>query len=91
VGPVLPQPDIDLVRRSVVGTRVRESSASRLQDLSAREAEVARALAQGLTRKAVATALGVTENTVGTLSTRVYRKLGVKTRLQLARALGLQA
>lgn len=91
VGPVLPQPDIDLVRKSVIGTRVRESSASRLQDLSAREAEVARALAQGLTRKAVAKALGVTENTVGTLSTRVYRKLGVKTRLQLARALGVQA
>jgi DNA-binding CsgD family transcriptional regulator len=40
-----------------------------------------------MTRAQVALALGVTQNTVGTLAARVYRKLGVRTRLELAHAL----
>jgi DNA-binding CsgD family transcriptional regulator len=89
-GPVLPQPDINLVRKSVSDRRIPASAAHGRHQLSPREVEVAQALATGLTRAEVAKALGVTANTVGTLSTRIYRKLGVKTRLQLARAIGMQ-
>jgi DNA-binding CsgD family transcriptional regulator len=55
--------------------------------LSPRERQVAEALAIGMSRPVVAVQLGVSANTVATLSRRVYSKLGIRSRAELARAL----
>ena len=52
--------------------------------LSPRERTVAGLLVQGKTLKAVAEELGVSRSTVSTLCERIYRKLGVSRRAQLA-------
>lgn len=60
--------------------------------LSMREREVLRLLAEGLSNKALARALGVSENTIKTHLANVYAKLGVGKRteaLAAARRLGL--
>ncbi|MEQ1858302.1 MAG: response regulator transcription factor [Chthoniobacteraceae bacterium] len=53
--------------------------------LSAREMEVLRLVAIGRTIKEVATALGLSEKTIGTYRTRVSEKLGLSTNVELAR------
>ena len=55
-----------------------------LAALSAREREVAEAVAEGLTNKVVAARLGITERTVKAHLATVFDKLGVRDRLQLA-------
>lgn len=55
-----------------------------LAALSAREREVAEAVAEGLTNKVVASRLGITERTVKAHLATVFDKLGVRDRLQLA-------
>jgi DNA-binding CsgD family transcriptional regulator len=52
--------------------------------LTTREAQVAALVAQGSSNAAVAAALGMSEATVKTHLTKVYAKLGVRTRTQLA-------
>ncbi|GHT87109.1 helix-turn-helix transcriptional regulator [Betaproteobacteria bacterium] len=52
--------------------------------LTAREAEVARCIAAGLSNKEIATRIGVTERTVKAHLGFVFAKLGVRDRLQLA-------
>jgi DNA-binding NarL/FixJ family response regulator len=59
-----------------------------MDQLSGREREVAAALALGLSRKAIAAQAGLAEGTIVTLSRRVYRKLGVHNRAELATRLG---
>ncbi len=59
-----------------------EKRASRL--LSPRERTVAELLVRGRTVKAVAAELGVSPSTVNTLCERLYRKLGITKRAQLA-------
>jgi len=86
-GPVLPQPDISFVSECSVDRKHPAPGPGRGGGLTARERDVADALVRGMTRAQVALALGVTQNTVGTLAARVYRKLGVRTRLELAHAL----
>ncbi|MFN9078820.1 MAG: LuxR C-terminal-related transcriptional regulator [bacterium] len=56
----------------------REKSPSAL--LSPRELQIAQRLAKGESRPSVAKALGLTVNTLGTISKRIYRKLGVRNR-----------
>jgi DNA-binding CsgD family transcriptional regulator len=87
-GPVLPQPEIEIVPRA----QAEQNHAGRgrrggPRGLSRREHDVAVAMSRGLTRPQIAQALGVSGNTVGTLSLRIYRKLGVRTRLELAHAM----
>jgi DNA-binding CsgD family transcriptional regulator len=53
--------------------------------LSPRELQVTRALAEGLSRPQIAKMLGISLPTVATLSRRLYRKLGVRSRAQLTR------
>lgn len=65
--------------------RATRQAATRL--LSAREREVALALAAGRTKREVAKAMGLAFATVNTLAVRAYRKLGIKRRAQLANAL----
>lgn len=55
-----------------------------LDTLSAREREVAEAVAEGLTNKQVASRLGITERTVKAHLATVFEKTGVRDRLQLA-------
>lgn len=61
-------------------------------DLSPRERDVLRLLAQGCSNKEIATGLGIAEGTVKNHLTNVFAKLGVKDRTQAAleaRALGV--
>jgi DNA-binding CsgD family transcriptional regulator len=67
-----------------VATALTPGEAPRKRALSRREEQVAEALAGGLTRTELAQALGITTNTVGTLLKRVYAKLGVHHRAELA-------
>lgn len=71
----------------VVGAAARALPAtedeSLLQILSAREAEVARAAATGLSNKEIAMVLGISERTVKAHMGAVFEKLGVRDRLQL--------
>jgi two-component system, NarL family, invasion response regulator UvrY len=54
-------------------------------DLSARESEVLSLLAQGLSRQAIAQALGIDETTVSTYRARLLQKLNARTTLDLLR------
>jgi DNA-binding NarL/FixJ family response regulator len=52
--------------------------------LTPREAELVEAILAAASNKAIAAKLGLTEQTVKNRLTRLYRKLGVTTRLELA-------
>ncbi len=52
-----------------------------VEDLSARELEVLRLLAQGLSNRAIGEALFISDRTVQAHLTNIYAKLGVTTRL----------
>jgi DNA-binding CsgD family transcriptional regulator len=56
-------------------------------ELTEAEQRIARLVAEGRTNRDVATALFLTEHSVETALTRVYRKLGVRSRGELARLL----
>jgi DNA-binding CsgD family transcriptional regulator len=60
-------------------------------ELSRREWDVALALVRGLTREEVARELSVSVHTVATLTKRIYRKLGIGRRAQLAERLRIEA
>lgn len=57
---------------------------SPLGKLSSREAEIARLLARGASRPAVATALGLSPASVASMTKRIYSKLGVHSRAEFA-------
>jgi DNA-binding CsgD family transcriptional regulator len=57
-------------------------------DLTPTEQRIAELVAGGMTNREVATTLFVTPKTVESALTRVYRKLGVRSRTELARRLG---
>jgi DNA-binding CsgD family transcriptional regulator len=57
--------------------------------LTARESQVARMVARGLQNKEIAELLGTAPDTVRKQTIRIYQKLGVRGRVQLARALTL--
>jgi len=61
------------------------------QGLTPAEARIAALVADGHTNREVAAALFLTEQTVATALTRVYRKLGVRSRTELARDRRLEA
>jgi RNA polymerase sigma factor (sigma-70 family) len=56
--------------------------------LTARESEILRLLAEGLSTRRIATQLGISERTVESHISSVYRKLDVETRVQAARKAG---
>jgi DNA-binding CsgD family transcriptional regulator len=60
------------------------STGRHLAQLSEREAEVAKLVAQGMTNRQVAERLGVAERTAEGHVERIRRKLGVRTRTQIA-------
>ncbi|HEX6685503.1 MAG TPA: LuxR C-terminal-related transcriptional regulator, partial [Candidatus Limnocylindrales bacterium] len=63
-----------------------------LPDLTARESDILRSIADGRTVRQTARALGIAEKTVENVQTRLFRKLGARNRtgaLGVASALGL--
>jgi DNA-binding CsgD family transcriptional regulator len=87
VRPALPIPVLRFVSRSVGGWRKgADPMPSERPDrpLSDREYQVALALARGLNQREVAAELGIKPGTVVTLTKRLYRKLGVSRRAELA-------
>jgi DNA-binding NarL/FixJ family response regulator len=68
--------------RSEVATR--PASSPGLKSLAAREAQVANLVSEGLPNKEIALKLGLTEHTVSNYLFRIYNKLGVSTRIELA-------
>ncbi len=60
-------------------------------DLTATERQLADLVAEGLSNKEIAAALFVTPKTVGTKLSRIYAKVGVRSRTELVRRLGERA
>jgi DNA-binding CsgD family transcriptional regulator len=83
----LPLPQIVLAPRAEVGAACSLVSGTGMPDLSLRERTVALALAAGRSRPAIAGELGLSVHTVATVSKRVYAKLKVRSRAELANRL----
>jgi DNA-binding CsgD family transcriptional regulator len=69
------------------GARPRRDPVESRSNLTASELRVARMAADGMTNRAIAQALFLTENTIETHLRSVFRKAGIRSRSQLARAL----
>jgi DNA-binding CsgD family transcriptional regulator len=80
--PLLPTPAIRVTSPESLQA-ARDGQQSRLAELAPREREVAALVGAGVTRKQIATRLGISVNTVATLVRRAYRKLGVRDRKEL--------
>lgn len=63
------------------------SSCDRLAMLSSREREVLALIADGLTRKECAKVLNLSPNTIAEYTKSIYRKLGVRNRVEAARVM----
>jgi len=86
--PLLPMPWIIAADRRSAGALARAASESAASSLSPREQEIAIAIAHGASRPDLARRLGLSPNTVATTSKRIYAKLGVRNRAELANRLG---
>lgn len=82
--PVLPLPMFHFVQRSHAHEAIARFRSAHMRGLSPRERQVALELIKGRTRPEVATQLGISTNTVATICKRLYAKLGIRTRTQLA-------
>jgi DNA-binding CsgD family transcriptional regulator len=85
--PVLAQPDLTVAPRGQVPPPEFPEPEKGWQSLSAREREVAIALVGGFTLPEIARHLGRSRHTIGTLTRRIYRKLGIRRRAQLVHRL----
>lgn len=86
---ILPQATMNVVGQSWA-TDLAKRLDDRVSALSNRERTVALLLREGRDRRAIAEALGVSTNTVATLVKRLYAKLGVRSKAELAKRLGLR-
>jgi DNA-binding CsgD family transcriptional regulator len=77
-------PQLYVVGRDRAKEVAERSASTGMHPLSPRERQVAALLASGQTRPEIAAALGVSLNTVATIGKRIYAKLGVKRRAELA-------
>ena len=84
--PVLPQPLVVLRMLDREAPKA-ESRLDPLVPLSPRERQVALSIVRGRSRCETATELGLQPSTVATLAKRIYRKLGISGRVELARCL----
>jgi len=83
----LPLPQIVLAPRAEIEAARSLVAGSGMPSLSMRERTVALAMAAGKSRPAIASELGLSVNTVATVSKRVYAKLKVRSRAELANKL----
>lgn len=75
-----------LTRNEPVPSRTRNAQTDNyLSDLSGREREVAMLVSQGLTNRQIAATLTIAERTVDTHVSKILRKLGLSSRVQLTR------
>ena len=81
--PLLPSPSIFVTSREHLARSREESAFGVHSRLTARERQVAVLIASGLKRRDIASQLGVSLNTVTTLASRAYGKLGVRSRSAL--------
>lgn len=86
---ILPQATMNCVGQGWA-TDLAKRLDERLAALSNRERSVAFLLREGLDRPQIAERLGLSLNTVATLSKRLYAKLGVRSRAELAKRLGMR-
>lgn len=82
--PVLPQPVV-VMRLIDRETSKGSERVDPMATLSQRERQVAQAIVRGRSRSETAEELSLRPGTVATLTKRIYRKLGVSNRLELAR------
>lgn len=82
--PALPMPHLYLTSRERAQEVATKASNTAMHALSPRERQVGVLLASGKTRPEIAEALGVSLNTVATIGKRIYAKLGVRRRAELA-------
>ena len=82
---MLPQPEIVMLARGAAEPASAELG--QWKSLSPREREVAMQLGAGSTQKEIAVALRISPNTVGTLTKRMYAKMGVRRRADLVNRL----
>src|SRR5207249_8897288 len=69
------------------GETVRSSEAARTDELTPQELEIARLVAGGATNREAATALHLSPKTIEAHLSRIYRKLRIRSRTELARRL----
>jgi DNA-binding NarL/FixJ family response regulator len=74
---------IELARQGSAVTRTTDNNI--LKQLTAREEQIAHAIAEGLSNKVIAARYNITERTVKAHLTNIYEKLGITDRLELAR------
>lgn len=79
-----PLPAVRFIPRSQATEFTRTSVAEAVAKLSPREREVALMLANGRSRPEISRELGVSGNTIATISKRIYAKLGVRRRVELS-------
>jgi len=72
---------LNALRREAV---IREASSPGMKSLSVREFQVANLVAEGMPTREVAMKLGLTEHTVSNYLFRIYNKLGISSRIELA-------
>jgi len=75
-----------LLEQSLTSAPVKPDAGAALDTLTAREREIAEAVAVGKSNKVIAAESGVTERTVKAHLNAVYRKTGIRNRVQLALA-----
>mgnify|MGYP002822326562 CR=1 FL=1 len=73
---------VERVRHELARTNVRRSAAAQLSPTEQRVAELA---ATGMTNRDIASALFISPKTVESNLSRVYRKLGIRSRAELGR------
>jgi DNA-binding NarL/FixJ family response regulator len=71
--------------------RGRDAIGEGIGSLSEREGDVARLVAEGLTNKKIAAELYLSEKTIEKHIARIFDKLGVSTRTQIATAIGRES
>lgn len=81
--PLLPSAPIVAVPRTAQHAAIASQRSTRFAGLTVRERQVAVALRDGRTRIEIARDLGISPNTVGTITRKLYAKLGVHRRAEL--------